>query len=79
MAIFTFPDERRMLMKERASGMYRLSSYFMVYTTADLPMDLVLPTIFMIKTYWMGRLSPFAFRFFITLVSILFFSPPSRT
>ncbi|KAF3796739.1 hypothetical protein EJ110_NYTH01007 [Nymphaea thermarum] len=75
LAIFTFPDERRMLMKERASGMYRLSSYFMVYMTADLPMDLVLPTIYMIKTYWMGGLSPSAFRFFITLFSILFFFP----
>ncbi|XP_031480215.1 ABC transporter G family member 9-like [Nymphaea colorata] len=71
-AIFTFPDERRMLMKERASGMYRLSSYFTAYMTADLPMELVLPTIFMIITYWMGGLNPSAFRFFITLFSILF-------
>ncbi|KAK9025749.1 hypothetical protein V6N11_038606 [Hibiscus sabdariffa] len=28
-AIFTFPQERLMLEKERSSGMYRLSSYFM--------------------------------------------------
>ncbi|CAN6457635.1 unnamed protein product [Victoria cruziana] len=71
-AIFTFPEERKMLIKERASGMYRLSSYFMAYTAADLPMELVLPTIFMIITYWMGGLNPSAFRFFVTLFSILF-------
>ncbi|KAG4987043.1 hypothetical protein JHK84_034998 [Glycine max] len=35
-----------MLEKERSSGMYRLSSYFMSRVVADLQMELSLPSIF---------------------------------
>lgn len=45
-AIFTFPQELLMLEKERSSGMYRLSSYFMSRVVADLQMELSLPSIF---------------------------------
>ncbi|XP_058077270.1 ABC transporter G family member 9-like [Magnolia sinica] len=37
-AIFTFPQERAMLTKERSSGMYRLSSYLMWRMVSDMPM-----------------------------------------
>ncbi|KAF2312791.1 hypothetical protein GH714_040059 [Hevea brasiliensis] len=57
-AIFTFPQERPMLIKERSSGMYRLSSYYFARIAGDLPMELVLPTIFVTVTYWMGGLRP---------------------
>ncbi|KAG6637368.1 ABC transporter G family member 9 isoform X1 [Carya illinoinensis] len=66
-AIFTFPQERLMLEKERSSGMYRLSSFFMAMTVADLPMELVLPTIFVTITYWMAGLKPSAGHFLLTL------------
>ncbi|KAG2554672.1 hypothetical protein PVAP13_9KG595500 [Panicum virgatum] len=46
-AIFTFPQERAMLNKERAVDMYKLSAYFLARTTSDLPLDLFLPVIFM--------------------------------
>ncbi|KAL3353195.1 hypothetical protein AABB24_020937, partial [Solanum stoloniferum] len=71
-AIFTFPQERMMLEKERSSGMYRLSAYFMARTIGDLPMELVLPTIFTVITYWMTGLKPSALNFFSTLFSILY-------
>eukprot|EP01018_Ginkgo_biloba_P007745 Gb_26434 [translate_table: standard] len=71
-AIFTFPQERSMLIKERSSGMYRLSSYFLARTVGDLPMELVLPTIFVIITYWMGGLKPDALTFILTLLVILY-------
>ncbi|URD75700.1 ABC transporter [Musa troglodytarum] len=45
-AIFTFPQEHTMLSKERSSGVYRLSSYFIASTMVDLPMKLILPTAF---------------------------------
>ena len=41
--IFTFPQERAMLAKERAVDMYRLSAYFMARILSDLPLDLILP------------------------------------
>ncbi|KAK2992999.1 hypothetical protein RJ640_004511 [Escallonia rubra] len=71
-AIFTFPQERAMLEKERSSGMYRLSSYFMARTIGDLPMELVLPTGFVTITYWMAGLKPSAGSFFLNLFALLF-------
>ena len=71
-AIFTFPQERMMLEKERTSGMYRLSSYFMSRTIADLPMELILPTVFITITYWMSGLKPTAGNFLQTLFALLF-------
>ncbi|KAL9260303.1 ABC transporter G family member 9-like protein [Drosera capensis] len=70
-AIFTFPPERMMLEKERSSGMYRLSSYFMARIAGDLPMELVLPTVFITIVYWMTGLKPTAFAFFWNLFSLL--------
>ncbi|CAA0808489.1 Putative callose synthase 8 [Striga hermonthica] len=57
-AIFTFPQERTMLEKERSSGTYRLSSFFMALTLGDLPTVLVLPTAFYTAVYWMAGLKP---------------------
>lgn len=61
-----------MLIKEQASGMYRLSSYFLARMVGDLPMELVLPTAFTVITYWMGGLKPTAMKFILTLLVILY-------
>ncbi|XP_068641633.1 ABC transporter G family member 21-like [Aristolochia californica] len=71
-AIFTFPQERLMLIKERSSGMYCLSSYYFARMAGDLPMELLLPTIFTVITYWMGGLKATATNFFLTLLVILY-------
>ncbi|KAI3940722.1 hypothetical protein MKW98_030041 [Papaver atlanticum] len=71
-ALFAFPQERLMLTKERSSGMYRLSSYFMARSASDLPMELALPFGFIIITYWMAGLKPTAFHFFKTLIVVLY-------
>ncbi|KAK9674068.1 hypothetical protein RND81_12G208800 [Saponaria officinalis] len=70
-AIFTFPPERMILAKERSSGMYRLSSYFMARMVSDLPMELILPTTFVTITYWMAGLKPVVSSFFYYLFSLL--------
>ncbi|XP_073124429.1 ABC transporter G family member 14-like isoform X2 [Henckelia pumila] len=74
-AVFTFPQERNMLKKERSSGMYRLSSYYLARTVGDLPMELGLPTIFTFIFYWMGGLKPdpatFIFSLLVVLLSVL--------
>ncbi|KAK4492622.1 hypothetical protein RD792_003440, partial [Penstemon davidsonii] len=72
LGIFTFSQDRAMLRKERASGMYHLSSYFMAMTLGDLPMDLVLPTVFFIITYWMVGLNPTPGSFFSGLFVLLY-------
>ncbi|CAN0890189.1 ABC transporter G family member 14 [Linum grandiflorum] len=71
-AIFKFPQEKRMLQKERSSGMYKLSSYFMSTIISELPISLVLPTAFVIITYWMAGLKPDPTHFFHTLGVVLY-------
>lgn len=70
-AIFVFPLERPVLVRERSSGMYRLSSYYIARMVGDLPMELVLPTIFVTVTYWMGGLKPSLITFTLTLAIVL--------
>ncbi|KAM0026847.1 putative ABC transporter, AAA+ ATPase domain, ABC-2 type transporter [Helianthus debilis subsp. tardiflorus] len=71
-AVFTFPQERRMLVKERSSGMYRLSSYFLARTIGDLPLELALPTAFTFIFYWMGGLKPDPTTFVLSLLAVLY-------
>ncbi|XP_073055495.1 ABC transporter G family member 14-like [Primulina eburnea] len=70
-AVFTFPQERTMLIKERSSGMYRLSSYFLARTVGDLPLELALPTAFTLIFYWMGGLKPDPATFILSLLVVL--------
>ncbi|KAG6403888.1 hypothetical protein SASPL_136122 [Salvia splendens] len=69
-AIFTFPQERAMLSKERAADMYRLSAYFVARTTSDLPLDLILPVLFLVVVYFMAGLRMNAGSFFLTVVTV---------
>ncbi|KAJ3673559.1 hypothetical protein LUZ60_005551 [Juncus effusus] len=69
-AIFTFPQERAMLNKERAVDMYKLSAYFMARTTSDLPLDLFLPLIFMLIVYFMAGLRQTATAFFLSVLIV---------
>ncbi|KAF5473978.1 hypothetical protein F2P56_005923 [Juglans regia] len=69
-AIFTFPQERAMLSKERAADMYRLSAYFVARTTSDLPLDLLLPVLFLLVVYFMAGLRLSAGPFFLSLLTV---------
>ncbi|KAK6131623.1 hypothetical protein DH2020_034637 [Rehmannia glutinosa] len=69
-AIFTFPQERAMLSKERAADMYRLSAYFVARTTSDLPLDLILPVLFLLVVYFMAGLRMTVGSFFLTVVTV---------
>lgn len=61
-----------MLLKERGSGMYRLSAYFFARMVGDLPLELALPTTFVTIVYWMGGLKPTPVGFFLTLAVVLY-------
>ncbi|OMO68667.1 ABC transporter-like protein [Corchorus olitorius] len=69
-AIFTFPQERAMLSKERAADMYRLSAYFLARTTSDLPLDLILPVLFLLVVYFMAGLRLSAAPFFLSMLIV---------
>lgn len=66
-AIFTFPTERTIIFKERASGSYYLSAYFLSKTLSEMPTRLVLPTLFWTIAYWMSNLNPRVEVYFATL------------
>ncbi|KAL5704226.1 ABC transporter G member 25 [Ranunculus cassubicifolius] len=70
-ASFAFPQERAIFLKERSSGMYTLSSYFMARIIGDLPMELILPTVFVTVVYWMAGLKPEIGAFLSTLAVLL--------
>lgn len=70
-AVFAFPQDRAIFAKERASGMYSLSSYFMARIVGDLPMELILPSIFVTLVYWMTGLRSEVWTFLQTLGVII--------
>lgn len=70
-ALFVFPNEMRMVMKERSSGMYRLSAYYLARTLSDLPMDCFYPSLFVIIAYFMGGLRLEAWAFFANWATII--------
>ncbi|XP_028805774.1 ABC transporter G family member 25 [Neltuma alba] len=72
-SVFAFPQDRAIFLKERASGMYTLSSYFTARIVGDLPMELLLPFIFLTVTYWMSGLRPDLWAFLLTLLVVLFY------
>jgi ABC-type multidrug transport system permease subunit len=74
-ALTAFPSEREVVLKERASGSYHLSAYFMAKTTADAPVRLILPFLYVVVSYWMAgiddRFSVFIGTIGCTLLCVL--------
>merc|ERR1711865_732530 len=72
-ALFAFPQERVIILKERATASYRLSAYFASCTVADLPVFLFMPGIYMLISYWM-IVPTLGFTTFIAIIGISFLS-----
>merc|ERR1712150_290409 len=71
-ALMAFPAEREVILKERSSGSYHLSAYFMAKTTSEMPTRLILPSIYMVVSFWLAGVSKrFDLFLFSTLVSLL--------
>merc|ERR1712157_33470 len=71
-ALFSFPQDRVVVLKERATASYRLSAYYCAMTTADLPVFLFMPTVFLVISYWMAVPTlGFSTFFSVLLISLL--------
>lgn len=74
-SFMTFPTEREVILKERASGSYRLSAYFLAKTISELPARVILPCLYMVISFWMASISNNFLTFIstvgITLLSVL--------
>ncbi len=77
--IFQFPSERSIITRERASNMYRTSSYFVSKTMTDMPKTLVFNTIFSLIVYWMVGLRADAGAFFKYLLALFLVSTFSES
>ncbi|XP_052215978.1 uncharacterized protein LOC127834288 isoform X2 [Dreissena polymorpha] len=69
-AVLTFPSERGLITKERSAGAYRLSAYYLARTVSELPLQIVVPTLFYTFVYWMAGLNDVTV-FFMTLPILL--------
>ena len=69
--IFTFPSEKIMLTKERASKMYPISAFFFGRTIADLPLDTSMPMVVVTIIYFMAGLTLTAQAYFETMALVL--------
>lgn len=59
-----------MLAKERAVDMYRLSAYFVARTTSDIPLDFILPVLFLLVVYFMAGLRLSADSFLYSILTV---------
>ncbi|GBF97037.1 ABC transporter G family member [Raphidocelis subcapitata] len=66
-ALFTLPNEYRMLLKERPGGLYRLSAYYLARIGADIPIELLNTVLFLTVAYWFGGLNRVAADYFAML------------
>jgi len=67
----TFPDERKLVLKERVSGAYTTSSYFMARVVSEIPLNIIIPVVYVSIIYWIVGLNPDPYRYLIFIAIIV--------
>ena len=61
-------------LREHFNGMYRTDVYYISKQLAELPVFIVVPTIFVAVFYWMAGLNPDVDRFFVAIAIMILLS-----
>jgi len=70
-ALMSYPSEALIISKERSSGSYHLSAYFLAKSCSEVPTRMILPTIYMVISYYMAGINNNFWIFLGTLVCAL--------
>ncbi len=66
--VLVFPEERAVFLREQASSLYDISAYFMGKVIAELPLNLIVPIIAIVLTYWSWNLNDvYSYNFWVNL------------
>lgn len=63
-ALAVFPPERAVFLQEQSSSMYGAGTYYLAKVIAEIPLNIVFPTVYVIITYFSWGLAPGATAFF---------------
>eukprot|EP00118_Oscarella_pearsei_P013876 m.114964 g.114964 ORF g.114964 m.114964 type:complete len:670 (+) comp37527_c0_seq1:84-2093(+) len=67
-AAIALGQERAVIYKERASGSYRLSAYFLAKCVSELPLIITYPFMFLTISYWMAGMRDFPHYVYAVLI-----------
>ena len=69
--VLTFPLERRLLVREQHSGMYKIWTYYIGRTSTDIALNFVFPLLFALIAYWFVGFANTARQFFTFYAALL--------
>ena len=69
--ILVFPEERAVFLREQASSLYDISAYFTGKIIAELPLNLLVPVIALLMTFWLWNMNnEHEYNFWINLLNM---------
>lgn len=72
--LFSIPAERAVIIRDQESGLYSVTAYFITKLNADLPFQIIFPSLYCVILYWMVGFQNSAEQFFLFLITIILVS-----